>query len=114
METQLSHLTWHALGGVVGYAAARYRGFSPGIGPGVGYVVGPVYAWVLFLIDGIFEAREMTRCPLCREWVPSHATVCRYCAHTVAPLPPFAPGSPRLVFSRRLAGERAVDRSGAV
>jgi hypothetical protein len=113
MEKQLSYLMWQALGGLIGYAAARYRGFSPGIGAGFGFFAGPAYAWVLFLINGIFEAREMTRCPLCREWILSHATVCRDCGRTVAPLPPNEPGSLRLVFSRRLAEDKAVDRSAA-
>jgi hypothetical protein len=92
-------VAWIA-GAAIGYAAANYRGYSVLVGIFCGAVFGPVFAWVLFLIDGILHANEGNRCRYCREWMQSEATVCPHCGRSV-PAPTPGPGFLRLVHSRR-------------
>ena len=66
-------------GAAVGYAAAKRKGYSPVAGAAAGAVLGPLLAWVLFLIDGIFSSNELRPCPHCAEWIHPKATVCRFC-----------------------------------
>ncbi len=97
MESHLSTALWQGLGGLIGYAAASHRGFSRGIGAGFGFFAGPAYAWVLFVVSGVFDANEM-RCPSCRV---ASAHVGRRGSETPAAVAEHRPGSLRLVFSRR-------------
>jgi len=91
--------------GVIGYAAAQYKGYSPIVGMACGLLLGPIFAWVLFAIDGVIQAGERRRCPHCCEWVNASADVCCHCGNravismTIAP--PLKPGPPRLVWSKR-------------
>ena len=79
-------LVW-TTGAAVGYAAAKRKGYSPVAGDAAGAVLGPLLAWVLFLIDGIFSSNEMRLCPHCAEWIHPKATACRFCGRDV-PKPP--------------------------
>ena len=101
MDDYIRYVMLHGLGGVIGYAASHYRGFSGVLGAAIGFFFGPMYAWALFLINGLVQAREMFRCPHCQEWILSRATVCRHCGRDVTPPPPQTAGSLRLVYSRR-------------
>jgi hypothetical protein len=93
-------LVW-TTGAAVGYAAAKRKGYSPVAGAAAGAVLGPLLAWVLFLIDGIFSSNEMRLCPHCAEWIHPKATACRFCGRDV-PKPPAGPtGLLRLVYSRK-------------
>ena len=92
------------IGGLIGYAASRRNGFSPIAGVACGLLMGPILAWVLFTIDGIFHANEGRRCPHCCEWANPEASVCGHCGNRMTInliMPPSKPGPPRLVWSRR-------------
>jgi hypothetical protein len=78
-------IVWPIAGAAIGYAAAQRRGFSPAIGLGLGMLFGPLFAWLLFLVNGIFSANERKRCPHCAEWLEPTATVCRFCQRDVPP-----------------------------
>ncbi len=93
-------LVWPIAGAAIGYAAAQRRGYSRAAGLGAGIVLGPLAAWVLFLINGILTPNERKRCPFCAEWIEPPAAVCRFC-HYVFPPTPRAPA--RLL---RLVGRR--------
>jgi hypothetical protein len=90
----------HVLGGAIGYAAAQQRGYSPLAGVVSGATMGPIFAWVLFLVSGILHANERRPCPHCREWTDPKATVCHHCGRGIAPVTT-GPGGLRLVHSRR-------------
>ncbi len=102
-------------GAAVGYAAAKHKGYSPVAGAAAGAILGPLFAWVLFLIDGILSSNELKPCPHCAEWIHPKATVCRFCNRDL-PKPPAGPaGWLRLVYPRRpQAAERrlTVAKSG--
>ncbi len=108
MDEYMRFIVVHAFGAVIGWAASRARGFSAVLGAAIGFFLGPAFAWIPFLVNGIIQAREMTRCPHCREWILSRATVCRYCGRDVDPRPPQTPGSLRLVISRRACPQRVA------
>jgi len=94
----------HILGAMIGYAAAHHRGYSPIAGVLCGAVMGPMWAWVLFLVSGIFHASESRQCPHCQEWMAYKAIVCRHCGRSHGPLVPATPGGGgglRLVYSRK-------------
>jgi hypothetical protein len=112
MDVYMRYLMFHALGGAVGYAASRYRGFSSVVGTVIGFFFGPVFAWVLFLINGILQAREMFRCPHCQEWILSRASVCRHCGRDVMPPPAQTPGSLRLVHPQREVLSKIIGQLG--
>ena len=88
------------LGAIIGYAAAQHRGYSPLVGIVAGAWLG-LFAFVLFLIDGVVRANERLRCQLCQEWMKSEATVCPHCGRGVPTPPAPSPRGLRLVFSRR-------------
>jgi hypothetical protein len=88
------------MGAAIGYTAAEHRGFSPLVGVVCGAWMGPLFAWVLFAIDGIVHAHERQRCAQCCEWMNRKARVCPHCGRPVASVSP-APGGLRLVYSRR-------------
>jgi hypothetical protein len=89
------------LGAIIGYAAAQHRGYAPIAGILVGAWLGPLFACLLFLIDGVVRSHERVRCSHCHEWMKPEATVCPHCGRGV-PVPPSPhSGGPRLVFSRR-------------
>lgn len=89
MDTrQLYYLiVWPIAGAAIGYAAAQRRGYSRAAGIGVGMVLGPLAAWVLFLVNGILTPNERKRCPFCAEWIEPTAAVCRFCEHEFPPTP---------------------------
>jgi hypothetical protein len=87
-------------GAAIGYAAATYRGYSLLAGAISGAIFGPIFAWALFLIDGILRPNEGNRCHYCREWMKTDATVCPHCGRGI-PAPSPGPGFLRLVHSRR-------------
>jgi hypothetical protein len=88
-------------GAAVGYAAAKHKGYSPVAGAAAGAFLGPLFAWVLFLIDGILSSNELKPCPLCAEWIHPKATVCRFCNRDL-PKPPSGPARLlQLVYSRK-------------
>ena len=92
------------IGGLIGYAASRHKGFSPIAGVACGLLMGPILGWLLFTIDGIFHANEGRRCPHCCEWANPEASVCGHCGNRMTIsliMPPSKPGPPRLVWSRR-------------
>ncbi len=80
-------LVWPIAGAAIGYAAAQRRGYSRAAGLGLGMVLGPLAAWVLFLINGILTPNERKRCPFCAEWIERAAAVCRYCQYVFPPTP---------------------------
>lgn len=88
-------------GAAIGYAAAKQKGYSPVAGAAAGAVMGPVLAWVLFLIDGILSSNELKACPHCAEWIHPRAAVCRFCNRDV-PKPPSGPARLlHLVYPRK-------------
>ena len=88
------------LGAIIGYAAAQHRGYSPIVGIVAGAWLG-LFAFLLFLIDGVVRANERLRCQLCQEWMKPEATVCPHCGRGVPGPPTPSPSGLRLVFSRR-------------
>lgn len=74
--------------------------YAPVAGVVSGVMMGPIFAWVLFLVSGILHANERRPCPHCREWTDPKATVCHHCGRGIAPVTP-GPGGLRLVHSRR-------------
>jgi hypothetical protein len=102
-------IVWPIAGGAIGYAASRDRGYSPWLGLALGMLFGPLLAWVLFLIDGIFTANELKRCPHCAEWIEPQAKVCRFCQRDV----PAAPRGParllRLVRRQPAPADETVE-----
>ena len=80
-------IVWPIAGAVIGYAAAQRRGYSRAAGVGLGMVLGPMAAWVLFLITGILTSNEKKRCPVCAEWIEPKAAFCRFCKHEFPPTP---------------------------
>lgn len=100
MEGYQVMLMW-STGAAVGYAAAKRKGYSPVAGAAAGAVMGPILAWVLFLVDGILSSNEMKACPHCAEWIHPKATVCRFCNRDL-PKPPSGPARLlQLVYPRR-------------
>lgn len=77
-----------------------------------------MFAWVLFLIDGILSSNELKPCPHCAEWIHPKATGCRFCNRDL-PKPPSGPARLlQLVYPRRrpaaredLAASRIGDES---
>lgn len=90
------------MGGLIGYAAAQHKGYSPVAGIACGVLMGPLFSWALFTVDGIIRSHERERCPHCLEWVNAGASVCARCGNRVVVLQPTqAGGRLRLVWSRR-------------
>lgn len=90
-----------AMGAAIGYAAAQHRGYAPMAGIVAGAVMGPLWAWILFAVDGIVQAHERQRCLYCRKWMEPHAIACAHCGRQVRCDPPAGPAGLRLVYSRR-------------
>lgn len=65
-------------GGLLGYAAADKRGFSPVAGVVAGVFLGP-FAFLLFLVSGITRGDASRKCPRCAEWIKADAIVCKHC-----------------------------------
>ncbi len=66
---------------LVGYAAAKFRGWNPFIGLVFGCILGPLSVF-LFLVSGVTRgepAKLQKRCRECAEMVQAEARVCRYC-----------------------------------
>jgi hypothetical protein len=89
------------VGGGIGYAAAQHKGYSPLAGAACGVLMGPIFSWLLFAIDGILRPSERLRCPHCLEWLNAGADVCHHCGRAAAAAVPPRPGAPRLVYSKR-------------
>jgi hypothetical protein len=86
-------LLW-GFGGLIGYAAAQRKGFSLVGGTIAGVLLGPVFAWLLFVVSGIGTGDEARRrCPHCAEWIQRAATICKHCHQPVPALaaPPARP-----------------------
>ena len=79
-------ILWCGLWGLVGYAAASSRGWSPLVGFIAGAVLGPL-ALLLFLVSGVVRAEgkpaeaPMKICGQCAEQVQPAAKVCRFCGN---------------------------------
>ncbi len=70
----------------MGVAAARARGFSPRTGAGAGLLLGPLFAWLLFVEMGYGKVA----CTKCGTQAEATARFCKRCD---AALPdPYAEG----------------------
>lgn len=105
-------MVWPLAGAAVGYSAAQQRGYSPAVGIALGLLLGPLFAWGLFLIDGIFSPNEKKRCQHCAEWIEPGASVCRFCGRDLPPQPKGPARLLRLVRSRASLGDRSRERAG--
>lgn len=103
---------WPLAGAAVGYSAAQRRGYSPAVGIALGLLLGPLFAWALFLIDGIFTSNEKKRCPHCAEWIEPGASVCRFCERDLPPQPKGPARLLRLVRPRASLDQRSRERAG--
>ncbi len=79
-------LVW-ALGIGVGVAAARTRGFGMWTGAGAGLLLGPVFAWLLFIEMGYGKVT----CTRCGTKAEASARFCKRCDATLPD--PYAEGS---------------------
>jgi hypothetical protein len=66
-----------------------------------GALMGPLWAWLLFAVDGLVRAHPRRRCRYCRKWLEEEATVCAHCGREMRQDPPDGPVGLRLVYSRR-------------
>jgi len=69
---------WLGIGAVVGFIAARHKGFSLAVGLVGGLVLG-LLSPLLFLVPG-----KRRKCPHCAEWIKMEATVCPHCQREIA------------------------------
>ena len=74
-------LLWALLGGAIGVAAGKKKGF-----PMAGAVVGGILLGPLaVLMFAIAPSKEQRKCPHCAEWVKAEATVCKHCHKDIPP-----------------------------
>jgi hypothetical protein len=91
-------LFFWAIGGFIGYAAAQKKGFSTVGGMIGGFLLGPIFAWLLFLVSGVTGDDQRAKCPHCAEFIKLEARVCKHCRRDVqAPTAPLAPAPTRPV-----------------
>jgi len=74
-------LLW-LFGGLLGYAAATKRGWSPLAGFVGGVLLGPL-AFLLFFVSGVTGDDKRQKCPRCAEWIKAEATICKHCGGTL-------------------------------
>lgn len=72
-------LGWLLFGGLIGFWAATKKGFSPAGGALAGAALGPIGAWLLFLVSGLTPGDRKKKCVHCQTWIPQAATVCAQC-----------------------------------
>jgi hypothetical protein len=77
-------IVWTAFGALVGYLAARKRGWSPAAGMLGGVALG-VFSPALFAVSGVTREDRSRICPHCAERIRAAAKVCRYCHGEVEP-----------------------------
>src|ERR671925_200816 len=94
------------IGGLVGYAAAQSRGYSTVAGVLAGFLLGPLLAWLLFLVSGVTRNDRRRTCPLCAEWVQARATFCKHCRQPIPPPLPTAALADRRSSRRGLTDEQ--------
>ena len=77
-------IVWFCLFGLIGYAAASARGWSPLAGFIAGAMLGPL-ALFLFAVNGVVKRpakpQPMKVCGQCAEQVQPSAKVCRFCGN---------------------------------
>lgn len=83
MEPAQIGLVFWALGGIVGYAAAKKKGWSPVMGFIGGLLLG-ILSPLLFFVSGVTKGDKSKVCPKCAERVKAEALVCRYCGAELA------------------------------
>jgi len=72
-------LVWALFGVVIGYAAAKRKGWNPAMGAVGGALLGPL-ALLLFFVSGVSRGDgKRKKCPHCAEWVAAEARVCKHC-----------------------------------
>ncbi|HQP92504.1 MAG TPA: hypothetical protein PK570_00930 [Thermoanaerobaculia bacterium] len=72
-------LGWLLLGALIGMAAAQKKGFSLAGGVIGGAALGPIGAWLLYLVSGIVPGDQKKRCVHCQSLIPAAARVCAHC-----------------------------------
>jgi uncharacterized membrane protein (UPF0136 family) len=77
-------LIWVAIGMLIGYSAAKRKGFSVVGGIFGGALLG-FAAPLMYLVSGITKGDERKKCPACAEWVALEAKVCKHCGREIAP-----------------------------